>query len=104
MPLPTPDDSFNLGNWWIWVTGALGAITRICLLKGNGQPLNLWQMAATLISGTVCAGFGAASVTQWFPELGSISLGISAFVAGIFGMVFAEYVVTLRFPTREVKP
>lgn len=98
--IDTPDVQ-QLPTWVVWAVGGAGSVTRICLLKGRGDNMNLWQMSATLLSGTVCAGFGAGSMAQWVPGLGSVSLGISAFVAGMFGMVFAEYVVTLGFPKKE---
>lgn len=91
----------QLPVWTIWLVGFLGSVTRVCLLRGRGDTLNWYQIGATLISGTICAGFGANLVAQWVPGLGAISLGLSAYVAGMFGMVFAEYVVTLGFPRKE---
>lgn len=76
-------------------------MTRICLLQGRGETLNWYQMVATLLSGTMCAGFGSSAVSNWIPGLGAVSLGLSAYVAGMFGMVLAEYVVTLGFPKKE---
>lgn len=91
----------DLPIWALWAVGFAGAVTRICLLRENGKQLSYYGMTATLISGTICAGFGSGMVAQWVPGMGAISLGISAYVAGIFGMVFAEYIVTLGFPKKE---
>lgn len=93
----TPDTVKEAYNWLLWAGGFMGAITRVCLLRGNGQKMNNYQITATLISGTMCAGTGSTIVSNFIPGIGTVSLGLSAYIAGMFGMVIAEYVVKRTF-------
>lgn len=77
-------------TYYTWFMGALGAVTRVCLVRGRGTQLNLYQVVATLISGTVFAGAGGSVGSM--VGMGGVSIGLSAYFAGIFGMVVAEAV------------
>lgn len=85
---------FNWSNLTPWFLGALGAITRVCLVNRNGKPLNLYEAVATLISGTVFAGTGGEIAGM--VGMGGVTIGLSAYFAGIFGMVAAEAVFKLK--------
>lgn len=97
----TPDAMKETYNYFMWVGGFLGAVTRVCLLRGNGQTMNNYQITATLISGTMCAGTGSTLVSNFIPGVGTVSLGMSAYIAGMFGMVLAEYVVKKGFSGKD---
>lgn len=88
-------------HYWLPGAGLLGAVTRVCLLRGRGEVMNMYQVSATLISGTVFAATGSGLAAMFVPGLGSVSLGLSAYIAGMVGMVLAEYVVSKKMP--EVK-
>lgn len=94
---PGPEAVKDAYDYMLWAGGFLGAVTRVCLLRGNGQPMNNYQITATLISGTMCAGTGSTLVSNFVPGIGTVSLGMSAYIAGMFGMVIAEYVVKRGF-------
>lgn len=87
----------QVSEYGSWVFGVLGAITRVCLLHKTGQTMSRAMIVATLISGTVCAGTGSATLALLVPGLGALSLGMSAYISGMLGMALAEYVVSLRF-------
>lgn len=95
--VPVPEVAKQAFDYMLWIGGFLGAITRVCLLRGNGQAMNNYQITATLISGTMCAGTGSTLVSNFVPGIGTVSLGLSAYIAGMFGMVVAEYVVKRGF-------
>ncbi len=73
-----------------WLFGFLGSVTRVCLVRGRGKPLNNYEIVATLISGTVFAGTGGT--VAGMAGMGATTIGLSAYFAGIFGMVVAEAV------------
>lgn len=93
----TPESVKEAYDYMLWAGGFLGAVTRVCLLRGNGHKMNNYQITATLISGTMCAGTGSTIVSSFVPGIGTVSLGLSAYIAGMFGMVIAEYVVKRGF-------
>jgi hypothetical protein len=97
LPAPLPEAAKQAYDYMLWLGGFLGAVTRVCLLRGNGTQMNNYQITATLISGTMCAGTGSTLVSNFVPGIGTVSLGLSAYIAGMFGMVIAEYVVKRGF-------
>lgn len=74
-----------------WGYGLLGAIVNVLLSKRDGEPIDYYKASATLISGCVFAGTGGS--VGGMMGMGSVSLGLSAFFAGMVGVNIAKRVM-----------
>lgn len=79
------------GGYSNWLFGGLGAITNVLLSKKDGQPFNPYQACGTLISGCVLAGTGGTVGSM--AGMGTISVSLSAFFAGMVGVNIAKRVL-----------
>lgn len=75
---------------WQVAYAVAGCVTRMCLLP---IPQTKRQVVATLISGPVFAVTGCGLFTNVVPGAGTISIGLSAFFAGVLGVTVVELVM-----------
>lgn len=95
-------DPAAVADMKVWAYGLAGAATRVFFILKTGQKANVWEIAAVLTSGTVCAGTGASMAATFIPGAGAFSVGFSAYAMGMLGMMVAEWLMKVTYQAKDV--